>query len=74
MAKRKAKRVEVECATPAGWRWLKSIVARSEKVSGARMDGEERFTVTDPGRFRQTLQASECRITAELAGARRRRR
>jgi hypothetical protein len=53
--------VSVECETAAGFRWLHSMVAQSEKTSGAYLpNASERgaFVVTSQDRWQITLQAA----------------
>jgi hypothetical protein len=71
MAK-KPMRVAITCETSHTFRWMKRMVAQYSPPVGS-VDAEGVFTVHRPDKFKQLLQASECRITETLAGARRRR-
>lgn len=73
MAKKRLARVHVECTTPRGYRDLKRLVVGGVPPNG-EIGADGSITVNRPDRFAHILEATGCRVTERLAGARRRRR
>lgn len=55
--------VDVECATPAEWRWLVRLCAQCPSKVTRTPDG--RFAVTDSQWFAQALAACSGRVLSE---------
>lgn len=73
MAKKRFMRVHVECATSSGLRWLKANITGGSPPVGA-IGANNEFVVFRPDKFRQHLDAAECKIVETLTGAKRKRR
>ncbi len=69
---KKPLRVHIECKTSAGYRWMRQNIREGVPPIGD-LDGQV-LVVSRPDRFRDMLDAAECRIIETLKGARRRRR
>lgn len=80
MAKRKPKRVHVECATARGFRELSMLMIAGRNPDGSPVYGTGVGTknpdgsITPGPRFHDALDATGCRVIQTLDGARRRRR
>lgn len=73
MAKKRVKRVHVECALPSSFREMKRLIAMGTPPIG-RVDADGGISVLRPDRFERVLEATRCFVVETLNGAKRRRR
>lgn len=53
--------VDVEAATPAGYRWLRQYVSAHPGVSGATLLGSGAFSVTNESRWAEALRSAQAK-------------